>query len=958
MVLQSFKKYPYRCKVAGDLSIVVSGKNDADCVVSLYDEDGLLAERPIDKRLFDPDTGFNRDRINDIARKLASASEEINKEILIEGFPGAVFEVQAMRGYPGPRLEPYLEHKTPIEACQAPDWSVTPLDPPQKWTEFASRFDDWTDNDGLEIWGDSPGTGKSTSTAKAASDHEQSHVFYLPTHRNCQEFVDGDETPFGYFHLKGSKQPHNDCCMRAKVNEEECSDHDDPDAMCPIYNRPRHDPVREEYERLENEIGGIDAHKELDLFEKEWHCNLSDDDAQDDDRQMCRWLKQFEEIERRPRIVTVHAYLGLGLLEDFEWHIIDDLQNEPSIEREVWPSDLEKVTRVLGKLSESELPRKFASVFEQLHQFTKEIENRLVQRGGQLEDLSPLSFEIPPNVSDRTSSDHDRQAETLAWVKRIYLKHIFANKDYYELGELPTSIDFLLIAAGIADGGVSKTSARRAISSFSRLEDCPRCGEKITPKQDEKDTGKRSDPDLSLQPHKCSTCDWDEKTDSITTSESAQARATAWLRHPDRGGQDNSSYLKYKQLRHPDDLPPPENTLLLDATPTSAFYQYLFDVEESDIRQLGSERIETNANITQIVDGRYHRGTICQTDSDGRGERRRERIQEFMTKTCEEHRGTNDGGPDVVIVGHQRARKQGYFQVPDNAEWIDFYTGRGLDRKNAGALIVIGAPFPNPRALNQLAKLLTVGKDVDIGEIIHSEEEQDTNQFLQSSRRYLYDDGSGNGYRVDIKPRTGLLGELLEDKREREILQMLHRIRPVLADEPKDIFLLTNVRIDIPITTLTTMETLLDWRRSKPVDLLEGRGKSVLDLASQLFESPPRSTPLSEHWDMQDSSLDATVKDIHKLYCKEIDEVTTPTIRTAMSELRSVNIIERSEERQGRSYVYTFSEDNIRKVQRIIEKSTDLSVNDRQQLRAVVPEMSDSDDWIDDAQAFVNHCTD
>lgn len=951
MTVQNFKKYPYECEIAEDLSLVVSAKYGADCVLSVYKGDKIVAERELDPEFFDPDTGFDRERISTLGKELAQ-SADVDDDTLMEGFPGAIFEIQAMRGFPGPRLAPIIEDKHPIEPCPAPGWTVTPLDPATKWDELESRFEDWLDRNELEIWEDDPGTGKTTSTAKAATDSERSHVFYLPTHRNCWEFIDNDETPPDYYHLKGAKQPRDDCCMKAKVNEESCSEHNEPNAMCPIYDFPERHELRREYERLEREVGGIQAHWELNLFEKEWHGDPVEKPKTDGKLVgKCKWLEQFEQIDNVSRIVTVHAYLGLGLLGEFECHIIDDLQNEPSIERKVTPSHLEEVSDILHGLAE-ESDSSLSSVHEALYQLAKDIEHAFGQRGGRLEDISPVSFDIPSIAKRYESYNHDRQiAEALAWAKRAYLKYVLGNRDSNNWGHVPTTLDFLLIAAGEVDGGVAESSARRAIASFRGLTDCPQCGESAITRPDESPPGSaRSDTDLSRPDHQCAECGWDENQDALITSETDQARATAWLQHPQTDSSDTRSHLLFKQLRRPDELPPPENTLLLDATPTVAMYKHLFDVEE--VHQEGTERIELNANITQIVDGQYHRGTICQTDDSGRGKRRRERIQEFIDRECKKHEGANENGPDVILIGHQRAQEKGFFRVPSNAEWIDFYTGRGLDRKNAEALIVIGAPYPNPQSLSKLAEMLTVGKDTDLGKVVHDEEKLVVDKLIPTSRPYLYDDGEGQGYQVAIKPRWGLLGDLLEDKRELEIHQMLHRIRPVLADDPKDIYLLTNVPIDVPITTLTTMNQLLRWRQEMPVKILKPKAREILNLTSDLFESPTQSEPLSKRWHINDEEIKTTISDLYTLYCDRIGEVSEQSVRNGMNDLQAVGIAESS--KQGRSYVYTLSRQRVTHIQTLFDRSTDLSLKERQQLRALVPEEAESADWLIEAIDFVN----
>lgn len=66
---------------------------------------------------------------------------------------------------------------------------------------------------------------------------------------------------------------------------------------------------------------------------------------------------------------------------------------------------------------------------------------------------------------------------------------------------------------------------------------------------------------------------------------------------------------------------------------------------------------------------------------------------------------------------------------------------------------------------------------------------------------------------------------------------MLHRIRPVLTDDPKGIYLLTNVPIDVPITTLTTIEQLFRWRREEPSKILNPKPREILNLTTRTYSN-------------------------------------------------------------------------------------------------------------------------
>jgi hypothetical protein len=43
------------------------------------------------------------------------------------------------------------------------------------------------------------------------------------------------------------------------------------------------------------------------------------------------------------------------------------------------------------------------------------------------------------------------------------------------------------------------------------------------------------------------------------------------------------------------------------------------------------------------------------------------RIQDLIDRECQKHEDANDDGPDVILLGHKRAKAQGFLQIPSNA---------------------------------------------------------------------------------------------------------------------------------------------------------------------------------------------------------------------------------------------------------------------------------------------------
>lgn len=193
---------------------------------------------------------------------------------------------------------------------------------------------------------------------------------------------------------------------------------------------------------------------------------------------------------------------------------------------------------------------------------------------------------------------------------------------------------------------------------------------------------------------------------------------------------------------------------------------------------------------------------------------------------------TADMHDDVLYVTMKKCER--YFDIPADAEVMHYYVLRGLDRPDADAIVLLGAPHPNEDALRSEAELLTIdnptitaggrelstrqpdGPHDDVGDPVY--------------RRINYIDDDGDGREVASKTYTGITGDLFDDKHGAEIEQAAHRIRPVLAgdDEQKYIYALTNVATTLPIDRLTSFDALAD-----PIDA----GLDIRESAVELLDS-------------------------------------------------------------------------------------------------------------------------
>ncbi|MFC6975103.1 hypothetical protein ACFQL1_11215 [Halomicroarcula sp. GCM10025709] len=510
---------------------------------------------------------------------------------------------------------------------------------------------------------------------------------------------------------------------------------------------------------------------------------------------------------------------------------------------------------------------------------------------------------------------------------------------YYDADdETPFYLDSIFMAAAVA--GLPEDSVRRAIGASPGVEQCPRCGEgsKYNKGQIENIFTKESYQTqryVNTSYHSCGECGWSEKNDLLTEGDIELPRANIWIQKDDPDKLDPIHKFIYRQLPLVDDLPNPSQTVILDATPVPEAYALLFQINPDDITVTGEEPVELNATITQIVDGQYHRGTIA---NDERGKSLQDRLQRGIDALSAQHNR-------VIVVGHQKAKE--YFEVPINAEWISFHSGRGLDFPKHDAVIIIGAPHTRTKDFVEDAKLLAMDQNaVRLGGEEHSTR-RDTEVSEPVYRKYYYRDSSGMGRAVPTKSYKGLVGKLFRNRRENEIVQLAHRIRPTIADEEKQIYLLTNVPTELPVDNLVTLPEL-----TEPVyhqlDITEGAVR-LLELCVQQAEEgrAAEKNRWFNEWD--ENTLQHTVSGFHEFATSQKDglDVEERTIRNYIKELQSLGIVEEGEyiQREGRTYDFDIA--TSKKALLILTNNTDFEVDTVRRLAEIVDSANESTEWIE-----------
>lgn len=824
-----------------------------------------------------------------------------------------------------------------IEECEPPRRDAEPFDAEERWAELqGDRFDDVLAHDGIDLWGDEAGAGKTTNAALGALDRDYAHAIYFDKHEKAREFIldeairEFEAGPFQdaeYFHLKGGEQKRHGHCMDADHSDDdvECPEHGHPSqcpSMCPIYDRDPDDDLRQAYEALVAEVGPNKAHQILDLHDEDehpWHGGE------------CAWQAQYSQVESEPFVVAVHPYMTQKSVRETGLNIIDETPDLHAHERTVGPTELTQFANTLDRIADLR-PRDDPVTYtaRELARFARDVVDVITDADRDVEELADLE---PPTVTwtayeayDDAAGHHIAReqpeedwhlAEALAQAKLAHGETILKRMQRQEWEGTPISLDPLLAAAVAA--GIDEEPVMQAVALPPVLEHCPWCASDLA-----FDNGVRC----------CESddCDWHEREVALVRQDAEVARAAAWfVTDPS----DAVVALRYRELPLPSDLPTPASTLVLDATATPDKVATLFGVDHNDVAVAGDEPLELpNLHVLQLVDGQYHASTIKAAIDEDR--QLAERIQRAIDTAADVH----ERPLFIVKKGLMDA-----FEFPEEGEVLHYHATRGLNRAECDAVMCIGAPHPDVEDLQRDAELLAMGRDdVRVGGAEYSTRRDAPNPPVY--RMLHYADDRERGRAVPTKAYSGLVGELFQEARENELEQAVHRIRPLLAEETKNAYLLTNVPTDVPVDELASFEELVDPIKALlpvpdgAVELLE----HVHDVVAGDGPDGFRAEQLVEHRD--DGAIANKPKAFHRLarLCgMAISERTTYEYVNALEEVGLLEP-ETYEQRAGVSYAADFA--TLQSALQVLSNNVGFKVAAVRRLRAILAGDDPPEDWL------------
>lgn len=839
-------------------------------------------------------------------------------------------------------------HETVVE-CEPPAADTRPFDTETRREALHThRYDQFINTHGPVLWGDEAGVGKTTNAGIAAGERDRPHAILFDKHEKAREYQKDDVTPDGYVHLKGGAQKREPRCMDADHADEDCPDHGHTancPAMCPVYDLPEEHDVRERYEFLVEELGPVQA-----------HTILGDDLPEHDEDGNCAWLEQFDEVHSADRIVGVHEYQLLKTVREHRTEgprdvIIDESPRTLGDDRTL---TVEGLVRLANRLEQLANLGTTPDALAPLAEFGQTLVDFLTDNSdaetlGDLEapeiGAETITVEVdptdPPADVDpddiRTDTvkesvgmpgegyrerethvvERDLLDEALAQAKLTYTEATIRKMKNDEWKGEPLAVDALLAAA--AEAGLDDRAARRAIAAPDTLDGtCPRCGG---------DLAERDGARLCHGEGEGDGCGWHEDEDRLVGRHAPIARAHAYR---------DANTLVYRRLPDEDDLP--TDPLILDATATPEKVAGLYNVPVDDVELQGDDALDANLRLTQVLDGQYHFGTLKQSPTA------RERVEQTVEKLANTHE-------NPLVVGRRKALH--LLDIPDDVETLHYHGARGLNYDECDAVVCIGAPHPRVDDLQRQADLLAQDHpDLRVGGDEHSTRWECANPPVY--RKLRYRDEQGGGRAVATKHYTGLTGALFRETREKELEQVVHRIRPLLADETKHAYLLTNVPTDLPVDEVCAFDELAD-----PLHALFPVDDRALDLAAAVRDAAAGDVPdgfraetLVERvgGEQADGAVTFNVEALHRLATLEGFDVSERTVRRWTDDLVDVGLLHPGEYESRAGVPYSAEISTLTQALSVLSCNESVEVAFRRRLAALAAEADSARAWLQRAR--------
>jgi putative DNA primase/helicase len=204
------------------------------------------------------------------------------------------------------------------------------------------------------------------------------------------------------------------------------------------------------------------------------------------------------------------------------------------------------------------------------------------------------------------------------------------------------------------------------------------------------------------------------------------------------------------------------------------------------------------------------------------------------------------------------------------------------------------------------------------------------------------------------KHYTGLVGALFREAREKELKQIIHRIRPLLADKMKHAYLLTNVPTNLPVDEICTLEEL-----AEPAAAMLPVADGALELAETLAdvadgEAPDgfRATGLVKR--DGGGGLRFHIQQVHRLARLTGQEVSERTARRWIDDLQDLGLIDAGDYLSRDGVAYSTDGATLTRALSVLTSNADVEVAVKRRLAALAQELDSAAAWLRRARELVD----
>jgi hypothetical protein len=285
---------------------------------------------------------------------------------------------------------------------------------------------------------------------------------------------------------------------------------------------------------------------------------------------------------------------------------------------------------------------------------------------------------------------------------------------------------------------------------------------------------------------------------------------------------------------------PAKKVLLLDATGNATILRQFFP----DLEEAPPLNVRRNAHVTQVNDRTFSRSRLLDR---GKATELLERAKRYIALKAYELR--RRGGRLLVVTGEtdeQLKRPSGRALGADIAHFGNL---RGSnDFEEHSAVIILGRDQPKGEDAVQLTQAIWYDTSEPVK--LAKRDAKGRINYMEGERNYQMRDGSTRCGKVSVQPDERVQA-VVEQVRERGMTQAIDRLRLIHNPEPKDVFILSKIPLDIEVDRLLTWGELAgNHRLNKMLDTCAAEGLEAVPLTPiWLFQRKLFATPKSaENW--------------------------------------------------------------------------------------------------------------